>query len=368
MDDEEGRSSLISHLYKESSKRQQRIIQRIKVENYVLQELLHLPLFVAGSRADGSNDSFSDIDLNYLVQNFLVMRDGDKIIASTDKDILILRQGNCYPGYCKLEFSSGTPSDVQRILTYQAHTNKKNVADGLLSNSDFLAKARELVPVLFKNFGGSLRNLKNIHGPCVTPTHTIGKDEGTEMDLAFCIQCDHWPDMANEWLDRYRPNGWPGFDLIQRIRNYKCWFVPIGFSEEEEKRDVEWRVSFTIAERDLMWSLQPTQLLCVEFLKSFVSHKLEHKFPNLLCSYFLKTIMFWLFEESPVSFWQSQNLIECMKGSINKLIQSLASRECPHYFIRNNNLFVKKHGDSLSEAGTSHHVDGHRYRNKRFHR
>ncbi|XP_063414647.1 uncharacterized protein LOC134696663 isoform X1 [Mytilus trossulus] len=62
----------------------------------------------------------------------------------------------------------------------------------------------------------------------------------------------------------------------------------------------------------------------------------------LLCSYFLKTIIFWVSEELLPSVWTPENLIPCFMRCFRRLIFCVEYSVCPHYFIPENNLFENK--------------------------
>lgn len=57
-----------------------------------------------------------------------------------------------------------------------------------------------------------------------------------------------------------------------------------------------------------------------------------------LCSYYGKTIIFWLIEEKPRTFW-NDSLVEILKVILYKLRQFLIAKSCPNYFIPQNHMF-----------------------------
>ncbi|XP_076071373.1 uncharacterized protein LOC143042797 [Mytilus galloprovincialis] len=63
---------------------------------------------------------------------------------------------------------------------------------------------------------------------------------------------------------------------------------------------------------------------------------------DLLCSYFIKTVLFWLCEEVPSSEWRPENLISYFMRCFRRLIYCVEHTVCPHYFIPENNLFENK--------------------------
>jgi hypothetical protein len=60
---------------------------------------------------------------------------------------------------------------------------------------------------------------------------------------------------------------------------------------------------------------------------------------GLLCSYFFKTMLFWLSEELDTSFWTPQNLLLCFDNCFRRLVYCVKYCILPHYFIIDNNLF-----------------------------
>lgn len=66
---------------------------------------------------------------------------------------------------------------------------------------------------------------------------------------------------------------------------------------------------------------------------------------DLLCSYFLKTILFWLFEESSPLEWHPGNMISCFTSCVRRLIYCVEYKTCLHYFIPKNNLFEGRFTD-----------------------
>lgn len=63
---------------------------------------------------------------------------------------------------------------------------------------------------------------------------------------------------------------------------------------------------------------------------------------DLLCSYFMKTVMFWISEELSTSIWKPEHLISCFMRCFRRLIFYVKYSVCPHYFIPSNNLFENK--------------------------
>lgn len=108
--------------------------------------------------------------------------------------------------------------------------------------------------------------------------------------------------------------------------------------------NVLWRLSFSVAEKQLIHSFNYTQLLCYALLKLTLKRIInanDHA-NGLLCSYFLKTALFWVSEEVDIKTFQSPGLLYCFTLCINKLILWVNNCFCPNYFIPDHNMFHGK--------------------------
>jgi tetratricopeptide (TPR) repeat protein len=63
---------------------------------------------------------------------------------------------------------------------------------------------------------------------------------------------------------------------------------------------------------------------------------------GLLCSYYIKNIIFWVSEELPLSIWRPDNLMSCFMKCFERLLYCVEYSMCPHYFIPEINMFENK--------------------------
>ncbi|XP_078319750.1 uncharacterized protein LOC144621065 [Crassostrea virginica] len=112
-----------------------------------------------------------------------------------------------------------------------------------------------------------------------------------------------------------------------------CHIVPIGSLPE---RDNEWRVSFSGAEQKLIYSMNHCQFLCYGLLN------VDPNNPLCLCSYFMKTILFWVIQCDSSLHWVPDNLLLCFWTCFKVLISWVYKGECPNFFIPQNNMFRVK--------------------------
>lgn len=175
------------------------------------------------------------------------------------------------------------------------------------------------------------------HGPAIM--ESIG---GHQTDLIFSIKSESWPKIAMEWITRKRKFGWPSQEMINSIIKKGCYIVPVGSSRYHEN-DKDWRLSFCIAERELIATFNHTQILVYGVLKLVLKEILnKNSNEQLICSYFLKTIMFWEVEETRSSNWIPQKLLLCFQLCIRRFMKFVDEENCPNYFVRNNNMFTER--------------------------
>ncbi|XP_052078463.1 uncharacterized protein LOC127716336 [Mytilus californianus] len=175
----------------------------------------------------------------------------------------------------------------------------------------------------------------SIHGPCIS-------DQNGLIDVASCLHCKTWVSTATKWTTR-PSNQWPSHNVKQRIIEHGVLFVPIGVKGSPNE-DLQWRISFSVGEKLLINTFTHTQLICYALLKILLKDVVatDSECKDLLCSYFLKTIIFWISEELPQCAWKPNSLIPCFMRCLRRLIYCVKYSVCLHYFIPDNNMFENK--------------------------
>ena len=184
-----------------------------------------------------------------------------------------------------------------------------------------------------------------IQGPSVETWSEYEDTSKSGQDNVPSILCKFWPTSAAEWKDRPRHYGWPSQDDREYIEQFGCHLVPVGHPLSARK-SLEWRLSFSIAERTLVWSFYHTQLQCYAvmklILKEYVKTKCAEKHKSVLCSYFIKTFLFWQFEKFERSFCQIANLSECIMYLFHEFFSCIRTGVLRHYFVPRFNLLEIK--------------------------
>ncbi|XP_078337424.1 uncharacterized protein LOC144626677 [Crassostrea virginica] len=192
------------------------------------------------------------------------------------------------------------------------------------------AKYREITCKLF-------RPDSTVHGPC-----SSGRLEGIlDYDDAHCFVSDFWPPSASSWTDRC--HSWPPPHAVHDIIRRGCHFVAIGHKLGKHL-DNEWRISFSQAEQKLVYALNHTQFLTYGLLKCFVK-EFNNGFgeeDKLLCSYHMKTAVFWTIQQNTIAQWCPQNLLAGFWVCFKLLLKWVYEGYCPNFFIPENNMFLNK--------------------------
>ncbi|XP_061190081.1 uncharacterized protein LOC133197920 [Saccostrea echinata] len=184
--------------------------------------------------------------------------------------------------------------------------------------------------------------LMHMHGPCVTKTH--GK---LEFDYAYCLASDFWPPSASSWIDR--SHSWPPSHIVDDIVKSGCHFVAVGHKLGRHEHN-EWRISFSLAEQKLVYVMNHCQFLTYGLLKLFLRRIINNGSGDedkLLCSYHIKTSVFWAIQQNIIPHWCPQNLLKCSWVCFKLILKWVYEGVCPNFFIPSNNMFI---GNIYGEA------------------
>ncbi|XP_078337461.1 uncharacterized protein LOC111138503 isoform X2 [Crassostrea virginica] len=288
---------------------------------------VHVFRMLSGSRREGFRFKDSDTDTMYWPNNHRVLWDfSQATLYSTHRYKLILCDSSeSPPGFTLLwlpleEACSNVLSSCVRI-------------NGALCISSAMYRDNTCTLV---------RPDSTVHGPC-----SNGRFEGTfEYDDAHCFVSDFWPPSASSWTDRC--HSWPPSHVVNDIIRSGCHFVAIGHKLGKHA-DNEWRISFSLAEQKLVYAMNHTQFLTYGLLKYFVKefNNLLSEEEKLLCSYHMKTAIFWAIQQNTIAHWCPQNLLAGFWVCFKLLLKWVYEGVCPNFFIPENNMFLNKvHGEA----------------------
>ncbi|XP_063414860.1 cyclic GMP-AMP synthase-like [Mytilus trossulus] len=268
----------------------------------------------SGSFGEGLEMRGSDLDVMYVIRKIEVYENVQTSLNSNALDLL-METDDVKAGFARLQVKHNySQSPVEYFEDY----NGKHYFSSTLYKQSVERHSNSV-----------------IHGPCIS-------DKEGNFDSAICLHCRTWISQASQWIKRSN-NSWPSYNVKQSIIKHGVLFVPVGV-KGSPRENIEWRISFSVGEKFLINTFTHTQLLCYALLKILLKDVISTytECEDLLCSYFLKTIMFWISEELPQSIWKPETLIHCFMRCLRRLIYSVDYSICLHYFIPENNLFENK--------------------------
>ncbi|XP_065922209.1 uncharacterized protein [Magallana gigas] len=284
---------------------------------------------MSGSEREGFRLKGSDMDSMYWRNNHrVIMAMSQSVYYNTANTTLILSDSSeSPPGFTLLQLLTPTTS--------------RSVQSACVRMNDRVYIYSSIYRQLHVTYL-SIRHNSTVHGPCAS-----GVRAGQEYDYAYCFVCDFWPPSASSWINRC--HAWPDPEVVDDIVRNGCHFVaighPLGPHEEEE-----WRCSFSQAEQKCVYAMNHCQFLTYGLLKHFLKEVINQQSEEtneLLCSYHMKTTVFWAIQQNTLPHWCPQNLLVGFWVCFKLLLKWVYEGICPNFFIPQNNLFLTKvHGSA----------------------
>ena len=269
----------------------------------------------SGSLPEGLDMKGSDEDMMLLLKYVDVIPSMTKVEPSEGVTNLYMEMGQTRPGYAKL---FALDSDINNMYISKSLTNFEDRK--LVSSEKFR--------------GLFVRPGMDSHGPCVS--------DGV-FDFAISLPGANWPEIAKERLMNCKSKTWLPDALKEDLLSRGCVYVPVG-PRNSADYDKLWRISFALSERQLLLRMTYPQMLCYALLKLVLKEIINKNdsTKELLCSYFMKTCLFWVIEETDNSenTWNTANLFTCFNLCINKIAGWVNACNCPNYFLPQNNMFT----------------------------
>ncbi|XP_056015716.1 uncharacterized protein LOC130053121 isoform X2 [Ostrea edulis] len=303
--------------------------------------------YFGGSAAEGTAIKTSDVDKMIVGPNIYVcseQADGEQVKGH----VFLMDASDSSPGHTKLVLLKTDPN-IPTVFD-QGNTlydMLEETQDGrrLLSSEkvvtfwmDFMRKRQTSTgpPETFR------------HGPCATTVTTdpqgyIKNEIGgvIEQDFAHGLLFCSPPSMGKDWL-RNRVNfSWPSQKIVQKIMSLKCHVVAVG-DKMSQHSSLEWRISYLLWERELVWSFNDIQLQCYVLLKALLKKYIDPVAPDELSSYHMKTIVFWESEDTEENCWGQEFLIPFLRNCLWRLSECVLNRSLKHFIERDKNLLLGK--------------------------
>lgn len=281
-------------------------------------------MHTTGSRAEGVGMYIlgSDTDIMFEATNHTFIFSLSEWEYRPDGRVVFVDTSDIHPGYCRLVrmyrdarmFVSGNDPRVKAMI--RSSYREICFGDRVLIRSEYASQFEF-----------------SAHGPA----HTLSRSGVCDMDVVTCFKIP-WPPYADEWISRARPSHYPSAPFILQHRT--AHVVPTGYKGSKYP-NTEWRFSFSLVELELvhLWPLNISRCyVLMKLMKKIIASLVPH-LSETLCSYHLKTTLFWLTEEMGMEFLNRCSLEECFVLSVERLLSSVERGDIPQYFIRTNKLF-----------------------------
>ena len=270
--------------------------------------------------------NYNDIDLMMVEPDFLVFDSVGQIPAETlGHGILLLETDDCYPGYTRLLVHTEPSDEVGDVYTRVGNKQYLNAKKWMIACANLSLSIRDFVT----------------HGPAILAAENF--------DLVMCLKCMVWPKCAKCFGDRSRLSRNPSRHDIEYMMSLGCHVVAVAHPQSLNP-DLEYRMSFSFVEKHLIRRWSTKQLKCYFLLKELVKNYFgssEDNFEKGLCSYYMKTLMFWAIEEYDEQFWEQNLTFFCIKRLLDKLKDFVVEQKCPNYFIPENLMVSSYTSDQI---------------------
>ena len=177
------------------------------------------------------------------------------------------------------------------------------------------------------------------------PFVNAGPSHSTSVmfDMVRAYRCRKLPKECDSWFIRRRVGNWPTQEMRQTARELGCFLVPDGHCDSEYS-SLEWRVSPSLIERHLMFSMELIHMHCYVTLKLLKNDTIN---PYLngngkLTSFHCKTALFYAREQLVPEMWTVDRLFNCVIHCLKLLRDWTIEGHCPHYIMEEVNLFDGK--------------------------
>ncbi|XP_062601209.1 uncharacterized protein LOC134262903 isoform X2 [Saccostrea cucullata] len=294
-----------------------------------------IAVMMSGSHREGFRLSSSDRDIMLWVCDYKLITDisQSRFYNTSKHNIVLMEDSDTPPGFVKLRLL--TPVRNEHMMSRLVLLDGGAYLSSLLWREQYFQVRIKRVPNP-ENF--------RIHGPC--SSNFCGP---IEVDIAYCLATFPWPKLLGGWIERCQRHTWPPVSVLEKILKNECHCMPIGSKVDVTPNELEWRLSFSQAEKQLVCTMNHAQFLCYGLLKIFLKEVINCEEDELLCSYYMKTTMFWMMQLGQVR-WCPNNLLDCFWKCFKYLLHCVYRGVFPNFFIPQNNMFMNKIVDDSRES------------------
>ncbi|XP_062577132.1 uncharacterized protein LOC134239005 [Saccostrea cucullata] len=193
-------------------------------------------VLLGGNYKEGFRLKGSDVDMMFWPNNHRVIWElSQSQYYNTHRQTLILCDcSDSPPGYTLLYLLSPSTNIVAQIVCVRIY-NRHYISSSKYRQIMCSASPRHTVP----------------HGPC-----SSGTFRKLDYDNAHSFVSDLWLPSASSWIDRCQSQPHVVNDIVRN----RCHFVAVGHKLGRHENH-EWRISFSLAEQKLVYSMNHCQFL-----------------------------------------------------------------------------------------------------------
>jgi len=280
-----------------------------------------------GSMTEGTTTPGMGSDIDTLYCNDIVnIMSGWPGWIRGKENLLMVKHATCSPQHYRLQ---EIRPDLPLPLTFPIDEFDVRDADGIIyrSNREAGTLARQLAAIL---------NMPHFNAG---PSHSMLK----MYDFVNAYRCGTLPVECESWFTRLRHGIWPTQEMLQTARELGCFLIPDGHCNSEYS-SLEWRVSPSLIERHLMFSMHLIHMHCYVSLK-LLKKDIVNPYLNgdgKLTSFHCKTALFYAREQLVPEMWTADRLFDCILYCLNLIRDWTISGHFPHYIMDYVNLFDGK--------------------------
>ena len=317
---------------------------------------------LTGGKQDGSSIwSSGDEDLMVILDRYVCVDDTrhvNPLKEDTEHVYFQLEEVQDQPGYVYLKKCPLTKLDLENSVMDRLVSSSCN-ENGYLSSQKWNRTIYENFKTCEKQLKGIIEtNIfgfdKAVRDSCEYPWFETENDEYPNIIIRFqgfgmnsidvlygAFSCVHTKGCLDAWAKRQRFHNWPSSSLIDKVLKMPVHIVPKG-CKGSETRAIEFRLSYVLSEIALIKSLNDAQSKLYSLLKLLVKSTVDECFPDILTSYCLKNVVFWICEETPQHMFDNGSLLELLKLCLQFIRDSIKDEQLSMYLMPKRNLLEGK--------------------------
>lgn len=293
--------------------------------------------FTVGSRPEGTEDYDSDLDQLIIREGVLICEHIDDV-KNSQYDVFVMDRKDCLHGYTKLK-------RIKRTENTRHDNDISNIVEETITG-DYLSNTKVLNSyATYLRETGQGEDLE-INGPSITSYLKFCSIPSIDYPQG-CEICNI-PEEGRQWLQRMGTHEvhryWPLLKTIRKLQSLKCHVVATGGPDKHEpNHDLQWRKSYTLWERELVWDFTHCQTLCYKLLKKIKKSEFE-KITKDINSYHLKNLVFLESVECPreLLYGETESCFTLYKRCLARLRVAIRKRHLTHFIDSKRNLLVGK--------------------------